>query len=74
VGEAGSGPRRRRLSKSGDFDRVYREGVSSGNRFLVVYSFGGADAGRDGDRRLGISVGHHRGAALLSGGQGAANQ
>jgi ribonuclease P protein component len=64
VGEAGSGPRRRRLSKSGDFDRVYREGNSSGNRFLVVYSFGGSDAERDGERRLGISVGRKVGKAV----------
>jgi ribonuclease P protein component len=64
VGEAGSGPRRRRLSKSGDFDRVYREGDSSGNRFLVVHSFGGSDADRDGERRLGISVGRKVGKAV----------
>jgi ribonuclease P protein component len=64
VGEAGSGPRRRRLSKSGDFDRVYREGNSSGNRFLVVYSFGGSDAEREGERRLGISVGRKVGKAV----------
>jgi ribonuclease P protein component len=64
VGEAGSGPRRRRLSKSGDFDRVYREGNASGNRFLVVYSFGGSDAARDGERRLGISVGRKVGKAV----------
>ena len=31
--------RRRRLSRSGDFDRVYREGNSCANRFLVLYSF-----------------------------------
>ena len=41
--------RRRRLSRSGDFDRVYREGNSRGNRFLVLYSF----ARRDDESREG---------------------
>ena len=35
----GEGRRRGRLSRSGDFDRVYREGRSRGNRFLVLYAF-----------------------------------
>lgn len=57
--------RRRRLSRSGDFDRVYREGSSRGNRFLVLYSFARGDDG-DGDRapRLGISVGKRIGKAV----------
>ncbi|MGH2923850.1 MAG: ribonuclease P protein component [Solirubrobacterales bacterium] len=53
--------RRRRLSRSGDFDRVYREGSSRGNRFFVVHGF---DAGGDGDPRLGISVGRRIGKAV----------
>lgn len=64
MGEEPSAPRRRRLSKSGDFDRVYREGNSSGNRFLVVHSFGGADSERGGERRLGISVGRKLGKSV----------
>jgi ribonuclease P protein component len=48
--------KRGRLSRSGDFDRVYRDGRSHSNRFLVLYAFP-----RDGenveDVRLGISVG-----------------
>lgn len=52
--------RRRRLSRSGDFDRVYREGDSRGNRFLVVHSF---DSGEQGPR-LGISVGRRIGKAV----------
>jgi ribonuclease P protein component len=56
--------RRRRLSRSGDFDRVYREGSSRGNRFLVLYSFArGEDDARDGSR-LGISVGRKIGKAV----------
>ena len=48
-------PRRRRLSRSGDFKRAYREGESRANRFLVVYRFD--RAGADGSNsRLGISV------------------
>lgn len=57
--------RRRRLSRSGDFDRVYREGSSRGNRFLVLYSFARGDDG-EGDRapRLGVSVGKRIGKAV----------
>ena len=32
-------PRRRRLSRSAEFERVYRQGRSKGNRFLVLYAF-----------------------------------
>ena len=52
---SGEGRKRGRLSRSGDFDRVYREGHSHGNRFLVVYAFPRSDD--DGEEiRLGISV------------------
>ena len=57
-------PRRRRLSRSGDFDRVYRDGVSRGNRFLVLYSFARRDEEPGGDARLGISVGRKIGRAV----------
>lgn len=62
---AREGRRRGRLSKSGDFDRVFREGRSHANRFLVLYAFprtnpDGADSG---DSRLGISVGRKVGGA-----------
>lgn len=55
---------RRRLSRSGDFDRVYRDGRSRGNRFLVLYSFerGGEEA--SGETRLGVSVGRKVGGAV----------
>ena len=54
--------RRRRLSRSGEFDRVYREGRSHGSRFLVVYSF---PRGDDEDApRLGVSVGRKVGGAV----------
>jgi ribonuclease P protein component len=55
--------KRRRLSRSGEFDRVYREGTSHGNRFLVVYRFPRSD--QDGAAlRLGISVGRKVGGAV----------
>jgi ribonuclease P protein component len=56
---------RRRLSRSGDFDFVYREGSSRGNLFLVVYSFvRGEEESLDGSR-LGISVGRKIGKAVV---------
>ena len=64
----GSGrPQRRRLSRSAEFERVYRQGRSKGNRFLVLYAFGRADdgAGSAGDGpRLGLSVSRRVGGAV----------
>jgi len=57
--------RRRRLSRSGDFDRVYREGNSRGNRFLVLYSFPRSEEERNGTSRLGLSVGRKVGRAVV---------
>ncbi len=54
--------RRRRLSRSGEFERVYREGRSHANRHLVVYAFPRSDRG--GDPRLGVSVGRRLGGAV----------
>ncbi|MDQ5833498.1 MAG: ribonuclease P protein component [Actinomycetota bacterium] len=54
--------KRRRLSRSGEFERVYREGRSHANRHLVVYAFPRADEERD--PRLGISVGRKLGGAV----------
>ena len=61
-GRGGSRRKRRRLSRSGDFDRVYRDGRSHANRYLVVYSF--PRAGED-EPRLGISVGRKVGGAVV---------
>jgi ribonuclease P protein component len=57
--------RRRRLSRSGDFDRVYREGNSRGNRFLVLYSFPRSEEEPNGTSRLGLSVGRKVGRAVV---------
>ena len=54
--------RRRRLSRSGEFERVYRQGRSHASRHLVVYSF--PRAGEDGVPRLGVSVGRKLGGAV----------
>jgi ribonuclease P protein component len=55
--------KRRRLSRSGEFERVYREGRSHASRHLVVYAFprSGDD---DVDPRLGVSVGRKVGGAV----------
>jgi ribonuclease P protein component len=59
----GRGPKRRRLSRSAEFERVYRQGRSKGNRFLVLYAFPREDAGDEGPR-LGLSVGRRVGGAV----------
>jgi len=63
---AGRRGRRQRLSRSADFDRVYREGRSHANRHLVVYSFPRAEeeGAAPGDPRLGVSVGRKVGGAV----------
>ncbi len=62
---SGRGPRRRRLSRSAEFERVYRQGRSKGNRFLVLYAFPReADAARPDGPRLGLSVGRRVGGAV----------
>ena len=53
--------KRRRLSRSGEFDRVYREGRSHASRHLVLYSFPRADGESP---RLGVSVGRKLGGAV----------
>jgi ribonuclease P protein component len=64
-------PRRRakrgRLSRSAEFERVYRQGRSLGNRYLVLYTFPRGEAGTletaDGPR-LGVSVSRKVGGAV----------
>jgi ribonuclease P protein component len=53
--------RRSRVTRSGDFDSVYRRGTSAAGRHLVVYAF----ARGEGDQpRLGLSVGKRVGSAV----------
>jgi ribonuclease P protein component len=73
------GQKRRRLSRSAEFDRVYRHGTSASSRHLVLYAFprgrlGESDArppesdagnGSDDGSRLGVSVGRRVGGAVV---------
>jgi ribonuclease P protein component len=59
----GRSPKRRRLSRSAEFERVYRQGRSKGNRFLVLYAFPREERSDEGPR-LGLSVGRRVGGAV----------
>jgi ribonuclease P protein component len=63
----GSSPKggrpRRRLSRSAEFERVYRQGRSKANRFLVLYAFPREDDAGEGPR-LGLSVSRRVGGAV----------
>lgn len=56
--------KRRRLSRSGEFDRVYRDGTSHATRYLVLYRFPRPDDEQERDVRLGVSVGRKVGGAV----------
>ncbi len=62
----GRASRRRRLSRSAEFERVYRQGRSKANRFLVLYAFPRVAEGEQGDAgpRLGVSVSRRVGGAV----------
>jgi ribonuclease P protein component len=55
--------KRRRLSRSGEFDRVYRDGSSHATRYLVLYTFPRRDEEGE-DVRLGVSVSRKVGGAV----------
>jgi ribonuclease P protein component len=61
--------KRRRLSRSAEFDRVYRQGRSAGGRFLVLYAFARPEEDQPAsaeatEPRLGVSVGRRVGGAV----------
>lgn len=56
--------RRGRLSRSAEFDRVFRQGRSHANRVLVLYGFPRADAAQAEEPRLGLSVSRRVGGAV----------
>ena len=56
--------RRARLSRSRDFDAVYRQGRSVSTRYLVLYSFPRGD-GSLGESRLGLAVSRKIGGAVV---------
>ena len=60
----GEGRKRGRLSRSGDFDRAYRDGRSRANRHLVLYAFPRDPEESGSEVRLGISVGRKVGGAV----------
>ncbi|HEX2502717.1 MAG TPA: ribonuclease P protein component [Miltoncostaeaceae bacterium] len=53
-----------RISRSGDFDAVYRRGRSAANRHLVVYAFTREDRPPGAPARLGLSVSRKVGGAV----------
>jgi ribonuclease P protein component len=55
--------RRGRLSRSGDFERAYRDGRHLANRFVIVYAFPRPADEAEGVR-LGVSVGRKLGGAV----------
>jgi ribonuclease P protein component len=64
----GRTPKRRRLSRSAEFERVYRQGRSKANRFLVLYAFPREEEPSDppppSGPRLGLSVSRRVGGAV----------
>lgn len=56
--------RRRRLSRSGEFDRVYRDGSSHATRYLVLYNFPRKGDDEADEVRLGVSVSRKVGGAV----------
>ena len=64
AGGAGGGRRRRRLSRSAEFERVYRQGRSKANRCLVLYAFPREEGSDDDGPRLGLSVSRRVGGAV----------
>jgi ribonuclease P protein component len=63
-GVAARRSKRGRLSRSAEFDRVFRQGRSHANRVLVLYAFPRADASAPAEPRLGLSVSRRVGGAV----------
>jgi ribonuclease P protein component len=57
--------RSHRLSRSRDFDAVYRRGRSSSTRFLTLYSFAREDDAVGPEPRLGLAVPRSTGTAVV---------
>lgn len=56
--------KRGRLTRSGDFDRVYRRGRSHAGRYAVVYEFEREASAELAEARLGVSVNRRLGRAV----------
>ncbi|MDX6631351.1 MAG: ribonuclease protein component [Gaiellales bacterium] len=61
---AGTATRGRRLSRSADFEAVYRRGRSASSRHLVVYAFVRDPAAGAGEPRVGLTVSRKVGSAV----------
>jgi ribonuclease P protein component len=57
--------KRSRLSRSSDFQRIYRQGSSTASRFLVLYWFRRPAEPGDEGPRLGLSVSKKLGGAVV---------
>jgi ribonuclease P protein component len=57
--------KRPRLSRSSEFQRIFRQGRSSASRFLVLYSFKRPPETGGGGPRLGLSVSKKLGGAVV---------
>ena len=57
--------RRHRLSRSRDFDAVYRKGRSVSTRYLVLYAFPREEGETGPDPRLGLAVSRKVGGAVV---------
>jgi ribonuclease P protein component len=58
---AGERPKRGRLTRSGDFDRAFKDGTSKSNRHAIVYRFPRGDSE---PARFGVSVSKKVGGAV----------
>jgi ribonuclease P protein component len=61
---AGTATRSRRLSRSADFEAVYRRGRSASSRHLVVYAFARDPSSGAGEPRIGLTVSRKVGGAV----------
>ena len=61
---AGTATRSRRLSRSADFDAVYRRGRSASSRHLVVYAFARDPGAGASEPRVGLTVSRKVGGAV----------
>jgi len=57
--------KRSRLSRSSDFQRIYRQGSSTASRHLVLYAFKRAEGAPAEGPRLGLSVSKKLGGAVV---------
>ena len=61
---AGTATRSRRLSRSADFEAVYRRGRSASSRHLVVYAFARDPSSGAAEPRVGLTVSRKVGGAV----------